>query len=99
MIARIPGLEDAVHRLVFSPDGRYLAATLGGPNGVRVFDRDKNWSEIFRDTEYGSPIPMAPLSPETDGSRPLRMTGKSGYMTGTFRLVVPPRIGAERKAT
>jgi len=51
MIAHIPGLESTVARLVFSLDNRYLAATLGGENGVRVFDRDRNWSEIFRDIE------------------------------------------------
>jgi WD40 repeat protein len=39
--------------LTFSPDGRYLAATLGGPGGLRVFDRKKNWSRAFRDDQYG----------------------------------------------
>jgi len=38
--------------LTFSLDGRYLAATLGS-GGLRVFDRDKDWSEIFRDDQYG----------------------------------------------
>ena len=83
MIARIPGLEDVVFRLVFSPDGRYLAATLCGPDGVRVFDRDKDWSEVFHDSTYAA-IPMARLSPETGISRRRRMMGKSGYMTTTF---------------
>ncbi len=39
--------------LGFSPTGRFLAATLGGANGLRVFDRDKDWSEAFRDDSYG----------------------------------------------
>ena len=39
--------------LAFSPDGRYLAATLGGTGGLRVFDRDKDWSKAFRDDQYG----------------------------------------------
>jgi WD40 repeat protein len=46
-------LPDVVLSLSFSPEGRYLAATLGGPNGLRVFDRDKNWREAFRDDHYG----------------------------------------------
>jgi WD40 repeat protein len=39
--------------LTFSTDGRYLAATLGVRNGLRIFDRNKNWSETFRDNQYG----------------------------------------------
>ena len=39
--------------LTFSPDGRYLAATLGRAIGLRVFDRDRDWSEAFRDEQYG----------------------------------------------
>jgi WD40 repeat protein len=35
-----PDLPSTTHFLSFSPDGRYLAATLGGNNGLRVFDRD-----------------------------------------------------------
>ncbi len=54
LIRRIAGdLPEVTHFLTFSPDGRYLAATLGGTNGLRVFDRDKDWSEVFRDDQYG----------------------------------------------
>ncbi len=52
MISRIVGLPNGVHELAFSADGRYLAATCGS-GGLRVFDRDKNWSEAFRDEAYG----------------------------------------------
>ncbi|HME23662.1 MAG TPA: hypothetical protein VKI44_20440 [Acetobacteraceae bacterium] len=45
-------VPDVTQFLTFSPDGRYLAATLGGRNGLRVFDRNKNWSEAFRDDQY-----------------------------------------------
>jgi WD40 repeat protein len=48
-------LPNVTHFLTFSPDGRYLAATLGGRNGLRVFDRNKDWSEAFRDDQYGDP--------------------------------------------
>jgi WD40 repeat protein len=39
--------------LTFSPDDHFLAATLGGRNGLRVFERDKDWREAFRDDRYG----------------------------------------------
>ena len=46
-------LPDVTHFLTFSPDGRYLAATLAS-GGLRVLDRDKDWSQAFRDDQYGS---------------------------------------------
>jgi WD40 repeat protein len=46
--------------LAFSPDGRYLVATGGRTDGLRVrtdglrvFDRDKDWNEAFHDHQYG----------------------------------------------
>ena len=54
LIQRIRGdLPNVTSFLTFSPDGRYLAATLGSRDGLRVFDRDKDWSEAFRDDQYG----------------------------------------------
>jgi WD40 repeat protein len=54
LIQRIHGdLPEVTHFLTFSPDGRYLAATLGGGKGLRVFDREKDWSETFRDGNHG----------------------------------------------
>ena len=54
LVRRIHGdLPDVVHFLTFSPDGRYLAATLGENNGIRVFDRNNDWHEAFRDEAYG----------------------------------------------
>ena len=44
-------LPNVTNFLTFSPDGRYLAATLGS-NGLRVFDQNRNWSEAFRDDQY-----------------------------------------------
>ena len=48
------GLPGATFHLVFSADGRFLAATLAGGKGLRIYDRDNKWSEAFRDTDYGS---------------------------------------------
>lgn len=63
MTARIGALPEATNGLAFSKDGRFLAAILAGVpdaqtmpgygHGLRVFVRDKNWSEAFRDTTYG----------------------------------------------
>ncbi|NKB64562.1 MAG: hypothetical protein GKR95_21385 [Gammaproteobacteria bacterium] len=39
--------------LSFSRGGRYLAATLGGGNGIRVFDMQNNL-EVFQDRDYGN---------------------------------------------
>jgi WD40 repeat protein len=53
LIARIhDDLPNVAVFLTLSPDGRYLAATLGS-TGLRVFDRNKDWSEAFRDDQYG----------------------------------------------
>jgi WD40 repeat protein len=50
MIARIGrALPEGTARLVFSPDGRYLAATLFAGQGLRIYDRDSKWSEAFGD--------------------------------------------------
>jgi WD40 repeat protein len=51
MIGRITGLPKVVNLLTFSADGRYLAAVY--TSGLRVFDRDNNWAEAFRDESYG----------------------------------------------
>ncbi len=48
-------LPDVTLFLTFSPDGRYLAATFGGPYALRVFDRNRNWAEAFRDDQYEDP--------------------------------------------
>jgi WD40 repeat protein len=59
-------LPQVTSSLTFSPDGRYLAAMLGGRNGLRVFDRNKNWSRAFRDDQYGDTSYRAAFAP-SDG--------------------------------
>jgi len=46
LVRRIGGLPNVVNFLRFSPDGRYLGAMRA--NGLRVFDREKDWSEASR---------------------------------------------------
>ncbi|MEI6608383.1 MAG: caspase family protein [Deltaproteobacteria bacterium] len=51
LFRRIDGLPSAVDHLAYSPDGTYLAASLGG-NGIRVF-RSKDGLLIGEDKDYG----------------------------------------------
>jgi len=53
---RIDDLPDVVFHLAFSPDGRWLAAGLGGANGIRVYDREGDWAEAARDADYGDAV-------------------------------------------
>jgi WD40 repeat protein len=76
LVHRIEGLSDVVFHLVFSPDGRYLAATLGGANGLRVYDRDADWDEIARDDNYGDSSYGATFA--ADGR--LATTSDDGYL-------------------
>ena len=48
----IGGLPNVITHLKFSPDGRYLAATLGGSNGLRVYETT-NYKQIAEDKHYG----------------------------------------------
>jgi hypothetical protein len=53
LVRRLDGLPNVVLHLAFSPMGRYLAATLGGTTGLRVYDRAAGWGEVARDGPYG----------------------------------------------
>ena len=48
---RIGGLPDVTQHLAFSFDGRLLAASLGGRNGIRVF-RASDGTEVRRGSDY-----------------------------------------------
>jgi WD40 repeat protein len=48
----ITGLPNVILHLSYSKDGRFLAATLGGKNGIRVY-KTTNYSQIASDTDYG----------------------------------------------
>jgi WD40 repeat protein len=78
LVRRLTGLPYSVSHLVFSPTGRYLAATLGDTHGLRVYDRDAEWREVARDTPYGDDSSGAAFA--TDG----RLATTS--MDGTLRL-------------
>ncbi|TAL33637.1 MAG: hypothetical protein EPN93_13545 [Spirochaetes bacterium] len=52
MTGRIPGLENVINDIEFSPDGKYLAASLGRANGVRIFDTS-TWKLVHALKGYG----------------------------------------------
>lgn len=51
-IGLIGGLSGVANQLAFSPDGKRLAAVLGGANGVRLYDVHTA-QQIAADTDYG----------------------------------------------
>ncbi len=89
-MGRIPGATQVVAFLTFSPDGRYLAAMLGGNGGLRVFDRDKDWSEAFRDDYNGVSVGAAF---SLDGRLATTSLGSGGTIrmyNSRFRLIAGP---------
>ena len=53
LIHQISSLPNAIKHLAYSLDGHYLAAALGGKNGIRIY-RSTDWREVGEDTDYGS---------------------------------------------
>jgi hypothetical protein len=89
MTAQIAGLRGTTHSLAFSPDGRYLAAGIYG-DGLRIFDGNRQWSEVFRDTNYGGLIYGVTFS--ADGRlATTSYDGKVRLYDRDFKLVVPPK--------
>ncbi|MGB9178195.1 MAG: caspase family protein [Pyrinomonadaceae bacterium] len=86
LIRRLGGLPNVVNHLVYSPDGRFLAATLFGKNGVRVFttaayapageDRD------YGDTSYGADFDRTGrlVTTSSDGFIRLYAIGRDGSL-------------------
>jgi hypothetical protein len=51
---RLPELPEVVLHLAFSPDGRRLAAGLGGKSGIRTFDATDGFRPLPSDHAYGA---------------------------------------------
>jgi len=89
MKARIAVLGAGAYSLTFSSDGRYLAAGLGGRGGLHVYDRDRQWTEVFRDTDYD--YDMYGVAFAADGRlATASWDGKVRLYDRDFKPVVPP---------
>ncbi|WP_165741869.1 caspase family protein [Candidatus Thiosymbion oneisti] len=92
---RLTGLPNVVHHLDWSPDGRYLAASLGGKNGVRIYST-QDWAQHFQDRDYGD----SSYSAHFDGRSRLVTTSYDGYLRlydKRFRLIAKQKApGGER---
>jgi Caspase domain/WD domain, G-beta repeat len=96
MAARIAGLPDNTTSLAFSPDGHRLAAGLGDDSGLRVYDEHRQWSEVFRDTDYGDDVSCLTFS--ADGRLAVAsFDGKVHLYDSAFRPIVPPKQLTGRK--
>ena len=74
----------------------HLAATLGGANGLRVYDRRAGWAEVARDTDYGDGSYGADFSP-TAGWRRRASTATSGCTTAASQHVAKERRPADER--
>jgi WD40 repeat protein len=54
LLQRLPDLPNVVLHLAFSPDGKRLAAALGGASGIRVFDASNLYRAMPSDGDYGT---------------------------------------------
>lgn len=78
LLRRLPGLPNVIAHLAFSPDGRYLAATLGGKNGVRVFAAASG-QLLAEDRDYGGHSYSAHFS-DAKGETRLLTTSRDGLL-------------------
>ncbi len=53
LLHRLEGLPNVINHLSFSVEGHYLAASLGGKNGIRVFNSSTG-ALVFKDSDYGN---------------------------------------------
>jgi WD40 repeat protein len=52
LVTRLGRLGNVIYHLAFSPDGSRLAATLGGGEGVRLWET-AGWRQLAEDKDYG----------------------------------------------
>jgi len=93
--SRITGLPGPIFYLIYSKDGKYLAATLGGKSGIRLF-RTSDYSLVAEDKDYGG----SSFGADFDTSGRLVTTSYDGY-TRLYEIrmesLSPLKILAKRK--
>ena len=75
LVRRVGDLPQVIERLVWSPDGQFVAAALAGANGVRVF-RASDWQQVASDVDYAD----SAYGLNFDGSGRLSATAFDGYV-------------------
>jgi len=95
MITRIGGLPDVVTKLVFSSNGRFLAAGLKQMKGLRVYDHDKQWLQVFEDPHYQDDINGITFA--EDGRLATASSDTVRLYDLNFALVVPAKVITEGK--
>ncbi len=74
LVKRLYGLPNTISHLCFSPDGQYLAASLGDL-GIRIWET-KQWGLVFSDTQYEGSSPHCVF----DANNRLLTTDSAGYL-------------------
>ena len=93
-LRRMSGLPNVVNHLAYSPDGRWLAASLAGQNGVRLFDATSG-AEVGGDANYGGDSYSTHFSPDR---RQLVTTSYDGQVrlyvveAGRLRLLTATKL-------
>jgi tetratricopeptide (TPR) repeat protein len=76
LLRRVGRLGDVINYLAFSPNGKYLAASISGGEGLRVWETD-NWMLVGKDTNYGG---LATWAAAFDGKGKLYTVAYDGYL-------------------
>jgi WD40 repeat protein len=99
MTGRITGLPNVIKHLAFSPDGKWLVATLGS-QGIRIY-RTSNFSLAAEDKAYGSDSYSAHFSRDGrlvttsfDGFVRLYKAGPDGWGSGRVATLSPLKVKA-----
>lgn len=87
MVHRITGLPGLVYELAYTPDGRYLAASMAAGCGLRLY-RTSDWTLVGEDRDYGGTIESCDISKDgrlvtSSNDRFLRLYDVTG---GVLRL-------------
>lgn len=94
LVQHITGLPSVITHLVYAPDGRWLAAMLGGQNGVRVYETS-GYKLVGKDRDYGN----ASYGADFDAAGRLVTTCDDGYLRLYERASGGAlRLKAKRKA-
>ncbi|MBZ5623306.1 MAG: hypothetical protein LAQ69_31980 [Acidobacteriia bacterium] len=79
---RIAGLPEIIVHLAYSPDGRFLVASMGGKNGIRLY-RTVDYAPVSEDRDYGGESNGADFAAASGSDLPNRLATSSndGFLT------------------